>query len=194
MANKTTLALTDETYRQIITLINNGFYDTSGRPHRPNERVATVLTLEANLGMRVSDIMQMTLEKIVRDGDRYRLDVIEQKTRKRRTFTVPDPVYMYIQNYALRHNIKENQPLFKITERQVQKHLKYTADVLGLKDVSTHSFRKYFATSIYKNNQHDIRLVQQLLQHAHVTTTQAYVGVGSEEMEKALNMHVKLID
>ena len=63
---------------------------------RPNERIATALVLEGNLGLRISDILKLRLSNIVRDGDRYRLEVTEQKTGKRRIFTVPLVIEQYI--------------------------------------------------------------------------------------------------
>lgn len=60
---------------------------------RPNERVATALVLEANLGLRISDIIHLRLADIVKDGERYRLSIVEQKTKKARTFTVPLALY-----------------------------------------------------------------------------------------------------
>ena len=56
---------------------------------RPNERAATALVLEGNLGLRISDILKLRPCDIVKDGDRYRLEITEQKTGKRRVFTVP---------------------------------------------------------------------------------------------------------
>ena len=60
---------------------------------RANDRIATALILEANLGLRISDILNLKLCDIVRDGNRYRLDITEQKTEKKRTFTVPTELY-----------------------------------------------------------------------------------------------------
>ena len=73
--NKKTKVLTKEQYKEIIRAIKEGF---SGC--RPNERIATILVLEGNLGLRISDILKLRLCDIVRDGDRFRLDNIEQKT------------------------------------------------------------------------------------------------------------------
>jgi integrase len=39
--------------------------------------------LEGNLGLRISDILKLRPCDIVRDGDRYRLEITEQKTGKR---------------------------------------------------------------------------------------------------------------
>ena len=99
--NKKTKALTTEQYKEIIETMREGF---SGC--RPNERIATILVLEGNLGLRISDILKLQLCDIVRDGDRFRLDITEQKTGKLRSFTVPLVIRQYIENYCLRHQIK----------------------------------------------------------------------------------------
>jgi len=99
--NKKTVALTEEQYKTIISTIRAGVIMEDGSVINPNERIATALTLEANLGLRISDILQLRLSAIIRDGDRYRLNIIEQKTQKKREFTVPTDIYVYIQKYAL---------------------------------------------------------------------------------------------
>jgi site-specific recombinase XerD len=71
----------------------------------------------------------------------------------------------------------------------VQKQLKIVCDYLGIEGISTHSFRKYFATQIYLNSNYNIELVRQLLQHSTTAITQKYIGIGPAELEKALNEH-----
>lgn len=190
--NKKTVALTEEQYRKIISTMRNGFVSIDGHIVKPNNRIATALSLEANLGLRISDILQLRLSDIVRDGDRYRLNIIEQKTKKKREFTVPMDIYIYIQNYALENNINPAAKLFDMSERAVTKHLKLVCDQLGYVGIGSHSFRKYFATSIYVNNQYDINLVRVLLQHSSTVTTQRYIGLQSKDIENALQNHIKL--
>ena len=60
--NKKTRALTEEQYRKIITTINEGFVTAAGERVKPNSRIATALTLEANLGLRISDILHLTID------------------------------------------------------------------------------------------------------------------------------------
>jgi integrase len=177
-----------EEYAEIITTMKTGF---SGC--RPNERIATALVLEGNLGIRISDIVKLSLNDIVRDGDRYRLEIIEQKTGKKRMFTVPLIIYQYIENYCLRNGIKPHEKMFPITERAVQKQLKIVCDYLGYEGISTHSFRKWYATEIYKNNGYDIALVQRLLQHSSSAITQRYIGIEPQRIEQAIQNHAKLI-
>ena len=178
--NKKTLALTKEQYTNIITTMKQGF--TS---FKPNQRIATALTLEANIGIRISDILNLKLNDIVKDADRYRLDIVEQKTGKKRVFTVPFAIYQYIENYCLKNNIKENELIFPIKERVVQKQLKIVCDYLGLDHISTHSFRKMYATNQYQKNNNDIYLVKDLLNHASIATTQKYIMLNKEKVNKA---------
>lgn len=189
--NKKTIALTEEQYKNIISTMRTGFVCSDGHVVKPNKKIATALTLEANLGLRISDILQLRLSAIIRDGDRYRLNIVEQKTKKKREFTVPTDIYIYIQNYALENNINPAAKLFDIGERAVNKHLKLVCDYLGCERIGSHSFRKYFATSIYVNNNYDINLVRVLLQHSSTVTTQRYIGIQNKNIEDALQNHIK---
>ena len=179
--NKKTKALTTEQYTEIIQTMKQGFCGC-----RPNERIATALVLEGNLGLRISDILKLRPCDIIRDGDRYRLEVVEQKTGKSREFTVPLVIQQYIENYCLRHSIRRSDLMFPITERAVQKQLHIVCDYLGYEGISTHSFRKWYATEIYNANGFDIALVQRLLQHSSTATTQRYIGVEPQKIEQAI--------
>ena len=197
--NIKTIALSEQQYTEIIQTMLNG-----GGTFRPNRKIATALVLEANLGLRVSDIVNLRLCDIVKDGERYRLDVIEQKTNKARTFTVPQSIYSYIQSYAIDNNLKKTDLLFPsstkspktpLTTTAIQKHLRIVCDYLGYGDlnISTHSFRKFYATRIYENNDYNIVLVQRLLQHSTPAVTQRYIGLGDKDLEKAIEKNTLLL-
>ena len=186
--NKKTKALTTEQYKEIIQTMKEGFCGC-----RPNERVATALVLEGNLGLRISDIVKLRLCDIVLDGDRYRLEIVEQKTGKSRVFTVPLVIQQYIENYCLRNGLRRDELIFPLTERAIQKQLKIVCDYLGFESISTHSFRKWYATEIYKNSGYDIALVQRLLQHSSAATTQRYIGMEPQRIEAAIQGHAILL-
>lgn len=185
--NRKMLALTDEQYNAIIETCLKG-----GVGFRMNRQVATVLALEATLCLRVGDIINLKLNDIVKDGERYRLDIVEDKTEKTRTFTVPNEVYQFIKQYAIDNDIKSNQPLFSIKERAVQKYLTKVTDYLGYEGVGTHSFRKYGATQIYIKNDYNVALVQQILQHSSPAITQRYIGIQQKDVETALQGNIHL--
>jgi site-specific recombinase XerD len=83
--------------------------------------------------------------------------------------------------------------MFPITERAVQKHLKAVCDYLGYTNISTHSFRKWYATDIYNATGHDIILVQRLLQHSSPSVTRRYIGISDERIESAIANHVHIV-
>lgn len=193
--NIKTRALTKEEFKLIIKTMKEGFRcieNDKEKVYQPNNRIASLLILQANLGLRIGDILKLRLNDIVKDGDRYRLDIEEEKTGKKRTFTVPLEVYNFLKIYTLENKISSRAVIFPITKRTVQKHLKSTCNYLGLEKISTHSFRKFFSTEIYLNNDCDIVLVQKLLQHSNIATTQKYIGINETKVEKALSNHICL--
>ena len=194
--NKKTLALTDDTFKLIIHTMREGFkYIVDGieKEFKPNNRVATALILEANLGLRIGDVLNLKFADIVKDGNRYRLNIIEEKTNKTRQFTVPLEIYSYIQEYVYRNNIKPTAKLFDITDRAIQKQIKIVCDYLKIEGISTHSFRKYFATNLYVNNNYNIQLVKEILQHSSTAITQKYIGIQQKDIEIALQNNIRLI-
>ena len=76
--NKRTRAIDKEAYKLIISTMKSGFKD-AGENYKPNVRIATVLVIEYNLGLRVGEILNLTMESFVKDTIRYRLDIHEQK-------------------------------------------------------------------------------------------------------------------
>ena len=188
MANKMTIALTKEQYEEIIKTMLQG-----GAGFKKNPRIATALVLEANLGLRIEDILNLHLKDIVKDGSRYRLDIYEKKTNKKRTFTVPLEIFLYIENYCIKNNIGPAENIFPIKERGIQSYLRKVSDYLGYENIGTHSFRKYYATDIYYNNEHDIMLIQKLLQHSSTAVTQRYINISEKKVEDAINGHINLI-
>jgi len=182
--NKKTLTLTVEQYHDIIDTMKTGF---SGC--RPNKDMAMALVVEANIGLRISDILKLKLSDIVKDGDRHRLNIREQKTKKERFFTVLTEAYQHLKIYCLENGIKPDEQIFKFKERGVQNKLQKVCDYLGYEGISTHSFRKFFATQIYINNDYNVVLVQQLLQHSTPAVTQKYIGIQPQQIESALKKH-----
>lgn len=193
MANVKTVSLTTEEYVSFIETIQNGFTytDKKGVTHkfRKNPQLAIILQLQANVGLRIGDILRLRLSDIVKDGSRYCFDDYkEQKTGKKRSFTIPNSVYQFICAYCMEHGISKDQPLFDVTERAIQKQLAIVSDYLGIDRVSTHSFRKTFATMIYNDSGYNLELVKELLQHSSSVTTQRYIGINSKQVENALQM------
>lgn len=191
MAGKTTVACTPEQYETLITTIFQGI----GTAIMPNPRVATILEIEANTGLRIGDVLSLKRGSIIKDGARYRFNITEQKTGKKRTFTVPTEVYSFIEEYCEIADIDDGEVIFPITVRAVQKHLSRVVEYLGdgYKNIGTHSFRKRFASEAYARSGNDIELVRRLLQHSSVSVTSRYIGISDKRTEAVLSECVTII-
>lgn len=192
--NKKCVALTEEQYIEAITILRSGFI-LDGEVTRPNPRIATVCVLQACLGLRVGDVLSLRMESFIKDGNRWRLDIREDKTDKLRTFTVPLEVYNFIQGYAYSKGISASAKLFDVGERQVERILNkvFSKMNLNVRRYGSHSFRKFFSTKMYVDSDFNIELVRILLQHSSVQTTQRYLSIGTKEVETALQSSTKYL-
>ena len=193
MGRYATRVITKDELNKIVKAINDGFIINQSREVRGNKRIAALLIVQANIGLRIGDILQLTMNSFEIDVNGYRINIIEEKTNKKRIFKVQDEIYTFIKDYAADNHIPDPSLLFPITVRNVQKYIKLACEYLGLQGVSTHSFRKYYATNIYNNSNHDVRLVQQALQHTSLTNTQKYIGISNEKYNKVLASTLTLI-
>lgn len=82
--------------------------------------------------------------------------------------------------------IKEN---FPITFVAADKWLRIAVDRAGLdhRGISTHSFRRSFITKLYIEGGLDVVVIQKLIGHSSIETTQRYLGIGKQQLETALN-------
>ena len=190
MGRYATLAVSRGQYQEIIETIREGYTDYNGVTHRPNKQLATILVLEANLGCRIGDIMNMTTDSIINDGGIYKLNIIEQKTGKERNFIVPQKLKAFIDDYIRDANIYKGR-LFKIKAPAVWKQLRAVTDYLDIDKCSTHSFRKYAANSLLEKSGNNIEVVREFLQHSSVKITQTYIKRTDAQMEEAIS---KMID
>lgn len=142
-------------------------------------------------GLRVSEIVALKLEDI---------DFVDQvvhitgKGDKQRIVPFYDMAKQLLQRYitevrtkwikAQKHSIVFiNQRGEGLTERGVQYLMQKQADALNMSiHIHPHMFRHSFATHLLDNGA-DLRLVQELLGHSSLSTTQIYVHVSQERLK-----------
>lgn len=179
-----TRPITMNEYKTIMELLDNGFEYTeegTSKIFKPNSKVKLALTLEANLGLRISDIIRLTPNSI--KGNK--LSIIERKTNKLQWRAINPTIALLIKGYSYENNIKPNQRLIDISEKAIQKQLRIICKYLQLENIGTHSFRKLYATMQYENNNNDIYLVKELLNHSYISTTQRYIRISQEKINQA---------
>lgn len=160
---------------------------------------AIILTF-LNTGMRLSELCGINLEDFDREMKSL---VITGKRSKQRIVYINDSVREAITKYIELRKEKEGdellkdkkgkRPLFVSTHNQrispktvqhlVTKHL--DAAGLGYKSLSTHKLRHTAATLMYREGGVDVRVLQEILGHEQLNTTQIYTHIASRDMEEA---------
>lgn len=193
-AGKATRPLEPDEYEKIMSLLNNGFIyeDSHGkiRKVKPQPNVALALSLEASLGLRISDILKLK----VKHFQKNKLELHEKKTNKLQYREMDPEISLYIKDYALQNGLQMEDYLINVKTRWIQDRLHKACIYLGLTNVSTHSFRKFFATYIYKISNGDIDLLKCLLNHSSVVVTQDYLQTNQsriDEFSRSVNFLVK---
>ncbi len=188
MGAYTTVPLTTEQYKEIIGEMRN----SSSSQFRSNERIAEALVAEANLGIRIEDVLALKPSSFVAAGNVHKINIIEKKTKKKRYKTVSEEYFRHLDSYIKNKGIKKDERIFPITERTVQKYLAKVTYYLEYENISTHSFRKYCGMRLYEDNNYNIVLVMEFFQHSSPDITKRYLGVDSNEMEEALQNHCEI--
>jgi integrase/recombinase XerD len=137
-------------------------------------------------GLRVSELVNLKVNDInlnenigwVRKG----------KGNKDRLFAVSPQLVSDIKDYLKdrgnNYIFSKDKPL---TTRNIQKIIKATKTRAGInKKVTPHTLRHSFATHLLENGT-DIRIIQALLGHSNLNTTQIYAHVSSEQIKKVQN-------
>ena len=171
-------------YMTIITLCQKGFTykDEYGVKHifRPNKQLAMTFILQANLGLRISDVLKLKPSTFKND----KLEVIEKKTGKLQYRTINRNLKELLYEYALENNIKSNDYLIQVKVRAIQKQLAIIANYLNLTNISSHSFRKLFGITVYNQTNGNIELLKELFNHSNISTTQRYIKVSQKQIDE----------
>lgn len=148
------------------------------------EKYRAIISLFYDTGLRLSELVNLKIKMI--DFDNKKIQVLGKGSRARLVFFTEktgERIKDYINN---RQNISEyvfSNDSKPITTRAVQMMIKKEADRCGLQDVTVHTFRHSFATLLLTSGL-DIRIVQELLGHKSISTTQMYTHVTNSQLQQ----------
>jgi integrase/recombinase XerD len=147
-------------------------------------------------GLRVTELVSLTLEQVnLRQG----VLRIMGKGSKERLVPMGEEAIVWVERYMrdARHELLNGRPsdvLFpsqrgeQMTRQTFWHRIKHQAKVAGIgKSLSPHTLRHAFATHLL-NHGADLRVVQMLLGHSDLSTTQIYTHVARARLQE---MHAK---
>lgn len=156
-------------------------------------RDALIINLALNTGLRVSELSNLKVVEVYLKRGQNSLKVKNGKGSKDRIVAFGPKLKSQIVEY-LKYRKTNSEYLFpseredKLTRSGIQKIFKKIAKKARLeKHYSIHCLRHTYATQIYKASGFNLRLVQQQLGHASITTTSVYSHVDNEQLEDAIS-------
>lgn len=156
------------------------------REHTPSKvRDAAILELLYSSGLRASELCALRLEDYTGDA----VQVKQGKRGKTRNVPVNEEARKAVDVYIKEHRGAERGPLFqtvmgKALRRQFLGAMvgRY-AEEAGVAEVTTHTLRHACATHFLDAGA-DLRLIQEILGHAGIASTERYTHLSSSKMQE----------
>lgn len=159
------------------------------------ERDYCILTLFLNCGMRLSELVSINITDVIHNNSTIR---ILGKGNKERMVYLNDACLDAIDAYLKVRPVDgviDKNALFlssrkkRISPKTVQYMVKKYLDKIGLSGpgYSVHKLRHTAATLMYRHGNVDIRVLQDILGHQNLGTTEIYTHTSSTQMEDAAN-------
>ena len=152
------------------------------------KRNLALLYLLYGCGLRIAEALSVTKNHLREKSS----ITIMGKGNKERMIPMLDIVYQKVENYLqeLPYDLKSHELIFvgyrgaPLKASAFQRDLKQARINLGLPNTTTpHALRHSFATHLLKNGG-DLRVIQELLGHSSLSTTQIYTEVDDVSLEK----------
>ena len=145
-----------------------------------------IIYLLLDTGVRVSELVNIKVSDI--DIEERIIRVLGKGSKERFVFFTSKTKELLVsylskrKENALVNNLLINYKGEKLTERSVQKIIKLVGEKIGL-DIHPHLLRHTFATDLL-NKGADIRMIQELLGHENLDTTQIYTHVSNSRVKE----------
>lgn len=151
-----------------------------------NLKSRLIVSMLYSSGLRVSELVNLKVDDL--NFDENTGWVRRGKGSKDRLFALSPALCTEMKEYL---NGREHKYAFSkdkpLTTRNIQKIIKGTKQRASInKKVTPHTLRHSFATHLLENGT-DIRIIQQLLGHSSLSTTQLYTHISNEQIRKVVN-------
>jgi len=147
--------------------------------HLPDEKWCCLFAIAYFTGSRIGEVLKLRVADI--EDERILFRAANTKTKTTRAAMMTPPLRAFLAAYetpsqgylfpALHPGTKRGH----LTRQAADKVLREVCAVVGLEGVSTHSFRRSFATNLYQQGE-PLAKICRLLGHKNPTMTARYIG------------------
>lgn len=145
--------------------------------HRDN----LIILMLALTGVREAELLNLRPYDIS-DGFIY---IRSGKGDKDRTIPICQDLVKPLTTYINDNHIQPTQRLFSIKPRELYNIVKKYALAAGITDLSPHTLRHFFATTLVEKGA-QLRAVQELLGHTKISTTAVYLDVVPQHLKSSI--------
>jgi tyrosine recombinase XerC len=162
--------------------------DAVNLKHKNGPRDLAILELIYASGMRVGEMAKLRADNIDLDSGEV---LVQGKGDKERVVLIGSHSIAAIKKYLdVRKNIAGDEKIFflgrrgtRLTSRSVERMIRKYARKAGIsKRVTPHTLRHSFATHLLSGGA-DLKIVQELLGHSSLSTTQIYTHITKEKLK-----------
>lgn len=144
-------------------------------------RDKAILEMFFSTGLRISELCNLKIDDVNLKRDEFS---VRGKGGKIRVVFLSDRAKESIKKYLEKRGNVDNDKLFPVTPRSIQRMIKKYAIKAGIaKKVTPHVLRHAFATDLLQNGA-DLRSVQAMLGHANISTTQIYTHFTDKQLKE----------
>jgi len=149
-----------------------------------NPQQVALVVLGGYVGCRISESLNVDLHNL---NLAERSLLIRGKGDKERLVPLSDKAMTLLQEPIIEAVTRPDHKLVSYQDRFARQVIKNLGIRAGLqREIASHDLRATYATIILSRT-NNIRLVQELLGHASVATTEVYTGISMNQMREAVN-------
>jgi integrase/recombinase XerD len=168
------------------------------RSRRHPVREQTIIMVSFYAGLRAKEIAALNVGNVFDEAgavrEQFILSAAQSKGGRTRTVYLNQRLRKALSEYA--DTIRLGDPALPLFESQKGGH--FSANTMcqlfleiykacGFKDASSHSGRRTYITRL-ANKGVGVRLLAELAGHSHISTTQRYIDVNSEQLSQAVEL------
>jgi len=173
------------TVEEVKNLLNtfNKRYDASYNNY-------IIIRLQVELGLRISEVLSLTVENIERMSGKVMIK--EGKGMKDRVVYMNQNLLEEVNKFLDKMNrtsglVVRTRTGSKIHTNNVNRMITTYSKKTGIeKEITSHNLRHTYATHLLKETG-NLSLVQKVLGHEHISTTQIYVHLFDKDVEEGMN-------
>ena len=175
----------DNDLKKIFTFVDLSMESSAATSNTILYKLMIYMLLDT--GLRISELLDLKTPNIDLKNQVILLEHTKNGKKELIPFSsfssdiIQEVIQLNYDDHILFWNQLKNRPMnYKNDVRNYMRRLK---EKTGLDRLHPHRFRKTYGTMIYRETK-DIRLVQKLLRHAEISTTEIYISEGIDEVHQ----------